>query len=44
MKISLGQGYLSNKIHQTFKAEITPILHKYFQKIKEGIITNLCFE
>ena len=32
------------KINQAFNKEIIPILHKFFQKIKEGIPPNLLFE
>ena len=31
-------------VNQAFKEKITSILHKFFRKIKEGILSNLLFE
>lgn len=33
----LGTGNFTDKVYQTFKAEIIPNLHKLFQKIEEDV-------
>lgn len=42
-KTSIPDGF-THKFYQTSKEEITSVLYKLFQKTKERILPNLCYE
>lgn len=43
-KKTLGSDDFTGKVYQTFRGEITPILHKLFWKIKEDILSNSIYK